>query len=94
MSKEDDGFLEHNLQQEAIAPITTCSCPCCNNLDVPHQPANHGKIENARHACAANRSHIHGLFKPVGIGSTRGSVYALPPTKSSARCAAVQEARG
>ena len=39
MSKEDDGFLEQSLQQEVIAPITTCSCLCCTNFDVPHQPA-------------------------------------------------------
>ena len=45
MSKEDDGFLEQSLQQEVIAPITTCSCLCCTNFDVPHQPADLEKLK-------------------------------------------------
>ena len=59
----------------------------------PSPACQSGEIEK-RSSCTANRSHTPGLCKPPGIGSTHGPVYALPPTKSSARCAAVQEARG
>ena len=42
-SEQDDSALE-GLLPVADAPVSVCSCPCCTNYDVAHQPMDLGEI--------------------------------------------------